>query len=214
MAENGYAKPVLVTSDWVAEQGGDENVVVAEVDENPDLYEEGHLRGAVKLHWQEDLQDPIERDLVDRPTFEQLLARPDRDEVVSAVERRLSKLPPAALQIWRTLATAASTSAFIASTLLRTAGSWTDNLSDNQAVSIFNAASVLPNSSWISRAITAFSSSRTACRCADKACSCSRDSRSASSASRFSSRSRCSSTTRLIRAGSSSRYCRSTSLTR
>jgi len=38
MAENGYAKPVLVTSDWVAEHGGDSGVVVAEVDENPDLY--------------------------------------------------------------------------------------------------------------------------------------------------------------------------------
>ena len=35
MAENGYAKPVLVTSDWVAEHAGDDSVVVAEVDENP-----------------------------------------------------------------------------------------------------------------------------------------------------------------------------------
>ena len=73
MAENGYAKPVLVTSDWVAEHAGDDNVVVAEVDENPDLYEEGHIPGAVKLHWRDDLQDPVERDVVDRETFEQLL---------------------------------------------------------------------------------------------------------------------------------------------
>ena len=73
MAENGYAKPVLVTSDWVAEHAGDDNIVVAEVDENPDLYEEGHIPGAVKLHWRDDLQDPIERDVVDRETFEQLL---------------------------------------------------------------------------------------------------------------------------------------------
>src|SRR4051794_39767935 len=40
MAENGYAKPVLVTTDWVEEHQGDEDVVVAEVDENPDLYDE------------------------------------------------------------------------------------------------------------------------------------------------------------------------------
>ena len=73
MAENGYAKSVLVTSDWVAEHAGDDSVVVAEVDENPDLYEEGHIPGAVKLHWREDLQDPVERDVVDRETFEQLL---------------------------------------------------------------------------------------------------------------------------------------------
>ena len=73
MAENGYAKPVLVTTDWLAEHSGDANLVVAEVDENPDLYDEGHIPGAVKLHWRDDLQDPVERDLVDRETFERLL---------------------------------------------------------------------------------------------------------------------------------------------
>jgi len=73
MAENGYAKPVLVTTDWVAEHLNDATVVVAEVDENTDLYEEGHIPGAVKLHWRDDLQDPIERDIVERERFEQLL---------------------------------------------------------------------------------------------------------------------------------------------
>jgi len=73
MAENGYAKPVLVTTDWLAEHLNDDNVVIAEVDENPDLYDEGHIPGAVKLHWRDDLQDPVERDLVDKPTFERLL---------------------------------------------------------------------------------------------------------------------------------------------
>jgi thiosulfate/3-mercaptopyruvate sulfurtransferase len=73
MAENGYAKPVLVSTEWVAERLDDPNVVVAEVDENPDLYEEGHIPGAVKLHWKDDLQDPVERDLVDRETFERVL---------------------------------------------------------------------------------------------------------------------------------------------
>ncbi len=70
---NGYAKPVLVDTDWVAEHSGDADVVVAEVDENPDLYEEGHIAGAVKLHWREDLQDSVKRDLVDREEFEGLL---------------------------------------------------------------------------------------------------------------------------------------------
>ena len=74
MTENGYAKPVLVTTDWLAEHLNDECVVVAEVDENPDLYDEGHIAGAVKLHWRDDLQDPVERDLVDKPTFERLLS--------------------------------------------------------------------------------------------------------------------------------------------
>ncbi len=74
MAENGYAKPVLVTTDWLAEHLGDTDLVVAEVDENPDVYDEGHIRGAVKLHWRDDLQDPIERDLVEKDEFERLMA--------------------------------------------------------------------------------------------------------------------------------------------
>ena len=69
----GYAKDVLVTTGWVAERLGDGSVVVAEVDENTDLYEEGHIPGAVKLHWKDDLQDAIERDLVEQPEFEELM---------------------------------------------------------------------------------------------------------------------------------------------
>jgi thiosulfate/3-mercaptopyruvate sulfurtransferase len=65
---------VLVTTEWLAERLGDEGIVVAEVDENPDLYEEGHIPGAVKLHWRDDLQDPLERDVVDKESFERLMA--------------------------------------------------------------------------------------------------------------------------------------------
>jgi thiosulfate/3-mercaptopyruvate sulfurtransferase len=75
VAENGYAKPVLVATEWVAEHLSDPTVAVAEVDENPDLYEEGHITGAVKLHWRADLQDPVVRDLVEKDAFEALLGR-------------------------------------------------------------------------------------------------------------------------------------------
>jgi thiosulfate/3-mercaptopyruvate sulfurtransferase len=71
MAE--YAKDVLVTTDWLAEHLHDDSVVVAEVDESPEVYDEGHVPGAVKLHWRDDLQDPVERDLVDKQTFERLM---------------------------------------------------------------------------------------------------------------------------------------------
>jgi thiosulfate/3-mercaptopyruvate sulfurtransferase len=71
---SGYAKDVLVTTDWVADHLGDQGVVIAEVDENTGLYDEGHIPGAVKLHWQDDLQDPLERDVVDQAAFEQLLS--------------------------------------------------------------------------------------------------------------------------------------------
>jgi thiosulfate/3-mercaptopyruvate sulfurtransferase len=69
----GYAKDVLVSTDWLAEHLGDSGVAVAEVDENPDLYDEGHVPGAVKLHWRDDLQDPLERDLVEKAAFERLM---------------------------------------------------------------------------------------------------------------------------------------------
>jgi thiosulfate/3-mercaptopyruvate sulfurtransferase len=73
MTDNGYAKAVLVTTTWLDEHLKDSNVVVAEVDENPDLYDEGHIPGAVKLHWRDDLQDPVERDLVEKEEFERLM---------------------------------------------------------------------------------------------------------------------------------------------
>jgi thiosulfate/3-mercaptopyruvate sulfurtransferase len=73
MERNGYAKPVLVSTGALAEHLGEQNVIVVEVDENPTLYGEGHISGAVKLHWKEDLQNPLERDVVDKPAFERLL---------------------------------------------------------------------------------------------------------------------------------------------
>jgi thiosulfate/3-mercaptopyruvate sulfurtransferase len=75
VSTNGYAKEVLVTTDWLAEHLNDPGLVIAEVDENPDLYDEGHVPGAVKLHWRIDLQDPVERDLIEKDAFERLMAR-------------------------------------------------------------------------------------------------------------------------------------------
>ena len=63
----------LVTTEWLAEQLDRDGLVVAEVDEDTDLYDEGHIPGAVKLHWQEDLQDPLVRDVVSKEAFERLM---------------------------------------------------------------------------------------------------------------------------------------------
>jgi thiosulfate/3-mercaptopyruvate sulfurtransferase len=71
----GYAKDVLVSTDWVAEHKDDPDVVVAEVDENTDLYGEGHVPGAVALHWKAELQQQVKRDVIEQPDFEQLMAR-------------------------------------------------------------------------------------------------------------------------------------------
>ncbi len=67
------ATKVLVTTDWLAEHLTDAGIIVAEVDENPDVYDEGHIRGAVKLHWRDDLQDKVIRDVVPKDEFERLL---------------------------------------------------------------------------------------------------------------------------------------------
>ncbi|MGW8526598.1 sulfurtransferase [Nocardiopsis sp. NPDC055824] len=65
---------VLVDADWVEAHLDDDNVVLVEVDEDTSAYDKGHIRGAVKIDWKTDLQDPVRRDFVDRTGFEKLLS--------------------------------------------------------------------------------------------------------------------------------------------
>jgi len=65
---------VLVDADWVQAHLDDPGVVLVEVDEDTTAYDKGHIRGAVKIDWKKDLQDPVRRDFVDRHGFEQLLS--------------------------------------------------------------------------------------------------------------------------------------------
>ena len=72
MAE--YAHPEsLVTTDWVAEHGGDANVRLVEVDVDTSAYEQGHIAGAVTWNWQSQLQQNVARDIVSRGEMEGLL---------------------------------------------------------------------------------------------------------------------------------------------
>jgi thiosulfate/3-mercaptopyruvate sulfurtransferase len=76
MAASSYAHPeVLVESDWVAEHLNDAGLRFVEADEDILLYEQGHIPGAVKLDWQVDVQDPLQRDFVDKAGFEALMSR-------------------------------------------------------------------------------------------------------------------------------------------
>jgi thiosulfate/3-mercaptopyruvate sulfurtransferase len=64
----------LVSADWVEEHLNTPGVVLAEVDEDTTAYDGGHIRGAVKLDWKTDLQDPVIRDAIDKKSFEKLLS--------------------------------------------------------------------------------------------------------------------------------------------
>jgi thiosulfate/3-mercaptopyruvate sulfurtransferase len=65
---------VLVDADWVQDHLDDPGLVLVEVDEDTAAYDKGHIKGAVKIDWKKDLQDPVRRDFVDRAGFEQLLS--------------------------------------------------------------------------------------------------------------------------------------------
>ncbi|MGY1752945.1 sulfurtransferase [Blastococcus sp. SYSU D01042] len=65
---------VLVTVDWVQENLGQPGIVLVEVDEDTSAYDGGHIEGAVKLDWKQDLQDPLRRDYLDKSAFEALLS--------------------------------------------------------------------------------------------------------------------------------------------
>src|SRR5438552_9140938 len=76
---------VLVDADWVEARIGDPGVVLVEVDEDTSAYDKGHIKGAVKIDWKKDLQDPVRRDFVDRAGFERLLSErgiADADTVI------------------------------------------------------------------------------------------------------------------------------------
>jgi thiosulfate/3-mercaptopyruvate sulfurtransferase len=67
-----YAKDVLVDTQWVQDHLEDENVRIVEVDENPGLYAEAHIPGAIGFDWKKDLQDPVKRDFLDNEKFGEL----------------------------------------------------------------------------------------------------------------------------------------------
>jgi thiosulfate/3-mercaptopyruvate sulfurtransferase len=71
MAE--YAKDVLVDTQWVENHLSDDSIRIVEVDENPALYAEGHIPGAIGFDWKKDLQDQVKRDFLAPAEFGELL---------------------------------------------------------------------------------------------------------------------------------------------
>src|SRR5919197_705772 len=68
-----YAKDVLVETDWVAQHLDDDSIRIVEVDENPALYAEAHIPGAIGFDWKQDLQDQVRRDFLTPDDFGRLM---------------------------------------------------------------------------------------------------------------------------------------------
>ena len=67
-----YAKDVLVETQWVEDHLNDDSIRIVEVDENPALYREAHIPGAIGFDWKRDLQDQVRRDFLGPDDFGEL----------------------------------------------------------------------------------------------------------------------------------------------
>jgi thiosulfate/3-mercaptopyruvate sulfurtransferase len=77
MGTMSYAHPeVLVETQWVEDRLKDSNVRIAEVDYDPKAnYQLGHIPGAVLFDWKQDINDPVNRNVLSRQACEDLLQR-------------------------------------------------------------------------------------------------------------------------------------------
>ncbi|MBA3533455.1 MAG: sulfurtransferase [Ardenticatenales bacterium] len=74
--QRGYAHPeLLVNTDWVVEHKDDPNIRLLESNEDILLYDTGHIPGALKIDWHDDLNDRLRRDYVSKEAFEELASR-------------------------------------------------------------------------------------------------------------------------------------------
>ena len=86
IARKGYARPeMLVSTDWLAAHLDDPSLRVVESDEDVLLYDVGHIPGAQKIDWHQDLNDPVQRDYVSREQFQALLRRKGIDTSTTVI---------------------------------------------------------------------------------------------------------------------------------
>jgi len=74
ITQKGYARPEsLVSTEWLAQHLDDPDIRILESDEDVLLYDTGHIPGAQKIDWHEDLNSPLVRDYIAQNEFERLL---------------------------------------------------------------------------------------------------------------------------------------------
>jgi hypothetical protein len=89
-----YVNDVLVDTQWVQDHLDDPGVRIVEVDENPALYAEAHIPGAIGFDWKRDLQDQVKRDFLGPGDFGALFgARGSRRGRSGLAPRPLAVLP-------------------------------------------------------------------------------------------------------------------------
>jgi len=67
--------PILVTTQWVADNLDNPAIRIVEVSVETSLYDTEHIPGAVNFSWTTQLQDPIRRDIITEESFERLLSQ-------------------------------------------------------------------------------------------------------------------------------------------
>jgi thiosulfate/3-mercaptopyruvate sulfurtransferase len=74
MTVSGYAKDVLVDTEWARGHLDDPSVRFVEVDVDTTAYDQSHIPGAVGWNWTSQLSDGVRRDIASREEFSQLLS--------------------------------------------------------------------------------------------------------------------------------------------
>ena len=73
MAEQPAHPESIVSTQWVADNLDNSNVVLLEVDVDTAAYDQGHIPGAVGLNWSTQLNDQLTRDILTRDQMESLM---------------------------------------------------------------------------------------------------------------------------------------------
>jgi thiosulfate/3-mercaptopyruvate sulfurtransferase len=69
-----YAKPdVLVTTEWLEANLGNDDLAIVEVDEDASAYEKGHIPNAVSINWETELHDLPRREFISSDQLGELL---------------------------------------------------------------------------------------------------------------------------------------------
>ena len=73
MAEQPAHPESIVSTQWVADNLGGDNIVLVEVDVDTEAYEQGHIPGAIGWNWTSQLNDQLTRDILSKEQLEALL---------------------------------------------------------------------------------------------------------------------------------------------